>query len=295
MRLLEASAKSAKAQEQTFEAQQDVLKKIRWEVQRTRQLAEISQRAVSAPILNDVWDFYRERQLSFAATLDRLAEEELSFARFGDGELRLMLRPEYKLRFQANSPGLQRGLRDVFEAAAPRLLIGMPHLYRDMHWSNVWTDIWYETKAYADAHANFGNSHVSRPVYFEFEGEAGVERWRRIWDDRRVIIVTGAGSRFTLIDELFSNVRDLRRVESLPTGAFADVGRLLGELTAAKTAGAVVLVSLGPAGTVLAAELARQGVRAIDIGHISDSYQTVFQGALWPEKKPLAQGAAIGK
>lgn len=47
----------------------------------------------------------------------------------------------------------------------------------------------------------------------------------------------------------------------------------------------LTLISLGPAGSVLAYWLAKAGKQAIDIGHISDSYQNVFKGGSWPETK----------
>ena len=43
------------------------------------------------------------------------------------------------------------------------------------------------------------------------------------------------------------------------------------------------LVALGPAGTLVTALLARMGRWAIDVGHISNSWTTVFAGGKWPE------------
>ena len=43
----------------------------------------------------------------------RVARDRLSLARFGDGELKIMLRPQYNLRFQPWSAGLAGDLRAV--------------------------------------------------------------------------------------------------------------------------------------------------------------------------------------
>ena len=43
------------------------------------------------------------------------------------------------------------------------------------------------------------------------------------------------------------------------------------------------LLSLGPAGTLVAAWLSKLGRWAIDVGHISESWANVFAGGQWPE------------
>ena len=49
----------------------------------------------------------------------------------------------------------------------------------------------------------------------------------------------------------------------------------------------VPVLALGPAATVLAARLTRLGYWALDIGHISQAYQTVVHGAPRAETTPF--------
>jgi hypothetical protein len=100
-------------------------------------------------------------------------------------------------------------------------------------------------------------------------------------------VITGKGSRFELIPALFDNVASADFTYSTASNAFEDLARLNGEL--ASTTDELYLIALGPAGTVLAAQLAEAGKWAIDLGHISDSYENVFKGAVRPELKPVTK------
>lgn len=93
--------------------------------------------------------------------------------------------------------------------------------------------------------------------------------------------MTGRGSNFDLVPELFSNSRSTKLLESVPQNAYADIDRLVNLLEDDEAD--LVLISLGPAGTVLSHRLSQVGRWAIDIGHISDSYRYAFNEGDWPE------------
>lgn len=272
-----------------------LLQDMRWELQQQRKILDTMRLVETAPVLDDVQSFAEQHQLGFAETVEALIERPLSFARFGDGELRLMLRAEYSLRFQPNSPQLQHALREALTAPPQdHLLKGFPHVYRDLHWSGVWGEIWRQLKPLLGPTENFGNSHVTRPIFFQVLGDVGVDLWRRVWEGQRITVITGKGSRFELIEELFGGIADARYVASQPVGAWTDLPRLVEVLTSASSSERpdLCLIALGPAGTVLAHRLAHNGVRAIDVGHISDSYETAFKGGAWPEKKDVLKPLA---
>ncbi|MCW2804743.1 MAG: hypothetical protein JWN06_2960 [Propionibacteriaceae bacterium] len=263
-----------------------LLRDIRWELQQSRKFAEITRNVVASDTLEAVATFVAERQLSFRATLERIADSEASFSRFGDGELRMMLRCDYALGFQPNSPELQEDLLRTFASPHESVLLGFPHAYRDLHWTTVWTDIWPSlSKIIPTDVKEYGNSHVSRPVFFQFMGNEGVRLWRKVWDKKRVCVITGANSRFELIDPLFDNVASVERIDSTPQNGYGDLRRIL-DVIEAQPAPDLYLIALGPAGTVLTNEIAVLGRRAIDVGHISDSYLNVHAGGKWPEQKP---------
>jgi Glycosyltransferase GT-D fold len=266
------------------------LSKIYGSLEQIKKNTEVSRMAAANPYLAKVREFSKSTQLSFTETVDLLIKERISFARFGDGELKLMLRPTYKLAFQKNSEALRQALAEVIELgkkAPKQLFVGFPQTYQDLHWSGVWVDIADETLELFAGIKRVGNAHVTRPIFFEDLGQVGVDLWRAVWAGKKVRVVTGKGSRFELTPALFDNVASVEYSYSTATNGFEDLARMHKEL--AETKDELYLIALGPAGTVLAAQLAAQGKWAIDLGHISDSYENVFKGAVRPELKPVAK------
>lgn len=289
------SARSARREQQEMlhllREQNTILReelgKLVWEAQTARkvQYRALVHAAVS-PMVQDVRSFADERQLGFLETVEVLRDEQLSFVRFGDGEFRFMLRLEHNQGFQQNSESLSRDLRQVIdEVNAPGVLLGFPFVFHDMHWNGVWADIWGDVKPLVERWDRVGVAHVTRPIYFQVTGQAGVAAWRSVWDGANVTIVTGKDSRFDLIPELFDNLGTVDYVHSKPVGAYDDLDRLVGEV-ASRTSD-LVLIALGPTGTLLTSRLAALGRRAIDIGHISDSYEHIHKGGTYPESKAL--------
>jgi hypothetical protein len=258
---------------------------IRWELQEQRKYLEMFRHVVARDVLTEVAAFTGERQFTFEETLDEIGRNQLSFARFGDGEFRTMLRPEFNLKFQPWSANLAADLREVlrFDGYDPeKLMLGFPYPYRNLHWSGVWLDIWAELRPLLRTDLKYGNSHSSRPIFFQQLGQRGTEMWRQIWADREVCVVTGENSRFTPIPELFDNTKSTRFVYSTAVDAYADLPRLM-KVLEEENPDQLFLLSLGPAGTLVTAWLARMGRWAIDVGHISDSWTNVFGGGKWPE------------
>jgi|GEM_PF-1064904 len=253
-----------------------------------RRLIDSVRLATSSETMTEVQEFVNARQLTMLATLRHLATTESSLARFGDGEFRLMLRGDFNLRFQRNSPELQSELLEIFQGVEePGLEVGFPQVFRDAHWTGVWSELWPQLRTRVPERGTYLNSHVTRPTVFDLLRDDAVELWRQVWADKRVALVTGAGSRFEADPALFSSAESTTLVESRATHAYADLDRVVDVVTSGGSYD-LALIALGPAGTVLARRLHRAGVRALDIGHLSDSYQNVYAGKPRPEAKPVS-------
>ncbi|MCQ9337285.1 GT-D fold domain-containing glycosyltransferase [Corynebacterium phoceense] len=277
----------SKAQSE-LQRQTTVLDKLLWEAQTNRKSMDALRSNALRPLFSEIRAFVNSKQLGFNDTLDRIVSDNLSFARFGDGELSMLLRPDYSLSIQPNSEAIRSELREVVQSDSQSLLLGFPFFYRDAHWSKVWADIWDEVHELFAEVETVGNAHVSRPVYFASELDTAVLKWRKVWDDKRVTVITGQGSRFDLIPQLFNNVKDSSFLYSTPKNAYADLDRILETVeTTEYKASDIFLVALGPAGTVLTHKLALSGRRAIDIGHLPNSYDNVFGSGAWPEAIPV--------
>lgn len=240
--------------------------------------------ATLAPTLDDAWNFLSSNQMSLKGTLRHLADTDASFTRFGDGEFKLMLSAWRNIAFQENSFELISALENVFTHGKHSALIGLPQFMRNDNYLKLWPKVWGHLRTLLDDSTMYGNSHISRPLAFKFMGDAAVDLWRSVWKDKNICVVTGRGSRFELLPALFDGVKTAARIDSTPTNAFSDIDRLVGECHSSTAD--MFLISLGPAGTILASKLASSGRRALDIGHLSAAYLNIFEGQSSPEHTP---------
>lgn len=243
--------------------------------------------AALAPTLDSVWNFLSNAQLSLKATLERLATSDISFARLGDGEFKLMLSPWRNLAFQENSFELIDALENTAASSEPGLLVGLPQFMRNTNYLKLWPKIWGHLETLLNPERTYGNSHVSRPLAFKFLGESAVELWREVWRNKSVAVITGKSSRFDIVPELFDSSTSIHRIDSTPTDAFSDLHRII--QVADSSDADIFVISLGPAGTILAQLLALNGRRALDIGHLSAAYLNIFEGQSVPEKTPMSR------
>lgn len=264
-----------------------LLRLIHGELKTHRREIETIRFAATSDVMQSVSHFHSQQVRSLRESLELLANSDVSLARFGDGEFRLMLLNDFNLRFQTNSPELQNDLREVFVSDRQDLLVGFPQLFRDAHWSGVYQELWPTLKELVVPSQRFVNAHLTRPQAFTILGEQAVQLWRQVWEGKKVAIITGEDSRFELIPELFDNMASHQIINSKSVNAYADLDRLV---EVAKSSDAdLALIALGPAGTILASRLASNGLRALDIGHLTNSYQNVFQGAVRPEAVPITR------
>lgn len=264
-----------------------VLKSLKADSSKMRDVSENIRSVLMAPIQKRVFDLLQGKQLGFIESVEAIATERKSLARFGDGEFRLMYRPEFSIKFHRNSPDLMKALQSVLTEPSENTLIGMPHAFFGTHWSTVYAEVWNYIEPLASTQDRFVNSHITRPIFFELHGVEAVNVWRSVWEGRDATIVTGEGSRFGLHPALFDNLGSVAEVFSSPTDAFYDLDRLLGEVE--KSGNDLVLLSLGPAATIAADLLSRRGIQALDIGHISTSYENVIEGGMFPEEIPVSK------
>lgn len=274
---------------EALQTQGQATAKLREELATTRRIVDGLKTIASRPLLDDVRDAFQSKQLGFLETLDAIAKESLSFARFGDGELRNMFRPEFSIYFQRNSANLADDLKSAMAAeGASNLLVGLPNVFADhLHWNVVFHELWWDMKPFVDALPRFGNLHVTRPVAFQAHGHDLVDAWRQVWAGRDALIATGRGSRFDLAPELFDNLKSSRFEYSLPTDAYSDLDRV--EEAVLDAPEDLVLISLGPSGSVLAHRLARAGKQALDLGHLSSSYSNIMKGGAFPERTAVSR------
>ena len=234
--------------------------------------------------------------------VDLIVDEGKSMARFGDGELGWILGMGLASEYQAASPELSRRLREVLSSDEPNLLIGvLKVLSDDSNMSLLAKSYWRKYKA-QNMHAIvsllepgrvYADSSITRP-YIDLKDRSGAsaefENLKRIWIDRNVLLVEGDESRLGVCNDLFDGVSSMRRILCPSRNAFASYDAIMSATLENVHPGDLVLLALGPTATVLAYDLCREGVQAVDIGHIDNEYEWMRMGA---KKKVPIPGKAV--
>lgn len=278
------------------EAKQKLLEELNGSVQAQNRMTRLLLDQSVADLQNDIQDTLGAVQISMAETLDAIYERRLSLVRFGDGELRLMAHQNHALAFQHNSPELRLELKAALNpdwVAPERVLVSLPPPFRgDLHWLGCWMGSWNLIKPSINPARRYGHSLITRPVFFRGQGADGIAQWRRLWQGRQVLMVTGRGSRFDLVPELFDSAGRVDFLYAAAEHAFAKRETILQDIVERVRPDALVLLSLGPTATVLAHRIAAAGIQALDIGHLSASYKTAFDDGPLPEAMPTYRNQA---
>lgn len=273
-------------------------------------------------ILLRFWDWYsvnkRVHAIRKKCPIDIMTSEETiayilknhcSIARYGDGDMGLMMKTEDE-GYQKISDSLANALQDVFANTSKNLLICMPYpLVSTKAFKKHGQAFWKEwaikhqervMKIIKDKNQGikykFGDSFVSRPV----TGYKSSKKTRtlfpllkKLWDNRDVIIVEGEKTRMGIGNDLFDNTRSIKRVLCPAENAF-DVYPQILKTCIENNHGELVLMALGPTATVLASDLSKQGIQALDLGHIDIQYEWYLSGREFQPVKDKYTNESIG-
>lgn len=230
--------------------------------------------------------------MSIEETIDLLLDNpKLSLARYGDGELEMTW---YKnIGFQPFDPRLSARLKALLQASGtnPNCLICLPDAFRTTRNMRSGAALfWFFHKSfyfkYYDALLNkqyqYGNTSVTRP-YHDYKtkqfSRTIFDKFKQLYQNRRLLIVEGSGTRLGLGNDLLAGARDVKRITTLNRNAFSVYDRLLAEVLSYAVNFDLVLISLGPTATVLAWDLSQRGIRCIDSGHVDIEYEWMLASA----------------
>lgn len=233
--------------------------------------------------LDDMYHFFRGKRLSVLETVRWMKENKCGISRFGDGELMLMM--EQGIYYQKANKKLMYELRNICSGKRNTLICMPDSGVESVFWQNFWRNYWFICKFFIDQPI-YGDIAVSRPEGFYQFGKELADAWMELWEDKKVCIVTGKDSRLNTEHYLLSNIKSKDVILSKNMHAYEDIDQLTEECLTKENID-LFLIALGPAGTVLSARLAAKERIAFDIGHLTNSYDTVFSGAVVPEKLPF--------
>ena len=213
--------------------------------------------------------------LTLEDSLQILLNSEKSLARFGDGEVKLMMMEG--INFQKADEKLATKLIEVLQNKNPNLLVGLPDVFGycySEYFRRVMINCREFLYQYIDFSSQYCDSMLTRQSKFNCEQE-GIEYYDKIknlWKNRDIVIVEGEGSRLGIGNDLFSGANSIIRILCPIKNAFSKYDRILSECKQISK-DKLFILALGPTATVLAYDLSNLGYRALDVGHIDLMYE----------------------
>jgi hypothetical protein len=211
------------------------------------------------------------------ATLRWVRDGRKCLARYGDGEIKLMMGQWTK--GQDEDLGLAKQLRRIAQEHAEHTVVAIPRIYDHLpkHKREFWERYTTpdRTRFFDEAHI-YGSSFVSRPDHFpKLNTPDYWDLWRSLWDGRPALLVKGTPEgQETKRPALFDSALSLETVAAPPVSAWAEYEALFRRcLTWGQTTpDGIVLLCVGATATVLAYRLGAVGVQAVDVGHTPGYY-----------------------
>lgn len=251
------------------------------------------------------WKFLRGganfRILNTESTFNYIIENRASICRFGGGELSLIGRKKGP-RFQQFDTLLAHRLTEILSNrfTLPNLLICVPYpllMENSEELSPEARAFWLKyikkfpfllyKKIYGGL---YGNTQITRP-YIDFvrtkqnyaKSKSVFNKLKLLWEGRRVLIVEGEKSRLGVGNDLFADCCSVSRLLCPAENAWQVYGKILKKVESMAPNYEMILIALGPTATVLAYDLASEGIWAIDIGHVDVEYEWFINKSLKKE------------
>lgn len=223
-------------------------------------------------------------------SLKSILEHSLSVVRFGDGELNVIRGIGWG--FQEYDFALSNRLKEVLNSNESNIAVCIPDVFKDrsrftvsarrfwydqvLNYLNYWNKYTIKGKIYYDALFTRFYMDLSDKDIFP---NRSLELLKMIWDNSNLLIIEGAGSRLGYKNDLFNNAISVKRIICPAENAYSKYEKILA-VSKMHAKDRLVLIALGMTATILAFDLARNGIRAIDIGHVDIEYEWYRMGTL---------------
>lgn len=183
-----------------------------------------------------------------------------SIARYGDGELK-MASHDAGIKSQNSDPKLSARLRDILIDSG-KCLTGVPNIRSDTPKADFWGKYMKYARMMRDR--QYVSSFITRPDSAPWiNTQAYWSTLESLWIGQDVTVVRGSGK--SLAPEDLIGAREITDVLCRKQHAWQDFDEILERIGTPKRA----LICLGPTATVLAVDLCKKGVHAIDLGHVA--------------------------
>lgn len=237
----------------------------------------------------------REQEVHIRPSEELLREiliKRRSLCRFGDGELEIM-RGKERLWYQKAAPDLSFRLKEILESNEENILIAVADNFgslacytedaADAIREYLSDGTREEVLGLLDKQRTYYDAYVTRPYLMYQEkvhAEVIFDLFKEIWKDRNVLIVEGCYSRTGVGNDLLSGAKGIKRILCPSSDSYEYYEEIYDTVYKNVREGDLVLISLGPAATVLAYDLAKQGIQALDIGQLDNEYEWLLRKAV---------------
>ncbi len=237
----------------------------------------------------------RLKVMSIEETLDSLLDSEMSLVRFGDGELQMI--EGNAIPLQEVDQTLGRELYDVLVTRQEKILVAIPDIFASLEgYTKKSQTFWKEHllffrkryERYCAKDYFYGNAFISRNYYI-MEDKSVCGNWfakaRKIWKDKKVVVVEGQVSHNGVDNDLFSEVLSLERIICPSRNAY----QYYEEIKAACLTyprDTLFFLTVGNTAKPLVRDLVDAGYRALDMGSLDMEYYWFLEGVDYKKHPP---------
>ena len=192
---------------------------------------------------------------------------------------------------------MKKELLNVYHFDNENLLICIPPYWGDLKkykfsarsfWAQFMVKYRNKIKKLSLPYYKYGNLDITR-FYNDFKNSDHIpfviDKWKKVWEDRNVVIVEGELTRLGVGNDLFDTSKNIKRIIAPSKNAFDKLNDIFEYITKNIAKDDLICLALGPTATILAAKLSQCGYQALDVGHIDIEYEWYLMGA--KEKVPV--------
>lgn len=227
------------------------------------------------------------RILNTEESLSYIEKHPISFYRYGDGEIALMMGEG--IPFQKADKRLAKRLRDLLTVNEKGIKAAIPYCY--FHYEHGLVDIVEGFNYAMKCQRRFLLDHCRRDIvyldtsitqiyqsYETYDFARYFERVKKLFCGRKVTVICGKGIFQNIQYNLLDLCESITYMEAPSKNAFSEYQDILKRaLTIPKDS--LICIVLGPTAKPLAYDLHRQGYQAWDIGHFIKDYDAYCKKA----------------
>lgn len=220
--------------------------------------------------------------LSEEDTLARVLAGE-SIARFGDGELKLMM--GRRCVSQIVVPGISDELKQI-ALAKGKALVGIPTLdtRSPKHW--LWERLKVNFGNYLRDKGTYGSAFITRPDSAPWIGTPEFfDKIESLWKGQRITFVGNGERSLTPQFLLDTGAAQVDWVKCSYAHSYVNIDDLTHD--ARGKGNHRILLCVGPTATCMAERLAQFGHHAVDLGHIGMFWRRYDQFETWQEQREI--------